>query len=173
MIRYSDHISSGMTIYESNKKLLISIQSMHYLWKCYMSLEHLYCFFHHCTCLIHNVVFRFWSLCVPLAIFDVFLLCARHQVNHFVTALQQYVHSELSHVSWSKFLHSLKNKVWAHLALTVYLVKIKHASMMVCWNVILPKSGNLCIIFEYEHLKRTSVALAYCWYWLNVIAWLL
>jgi gamma-tubulin complex component 6 len=60
------------------------------------------------------------------------LMKLRHQVNHFVTALQQYVHSELSHVSWSKFLHSLKNKVWAHLALTVYLVKIKHASMMVC-----------------------------------------
>lgn len=39
------------------------------------------------------------------------LMKLRHQVNHFVTALQQYVHSELSHVSWSKFLHSLKNKV--------------------------------------------------------------
>ncbi|KAF2609928.1 hypothetical protein F2Q70_00011874 [Brassica cretica] len=34
----------------------------------------------------------------------------QHQVNHFVSTLQQYVHSELSHVSWSKFLHSLKNK---------------------------------------------------------------
>ncbi|XP_010507154.1 PREDICTED: gamma-tubulin complex component 6-like [Camelina sativa] len=39
------------------------------------------------------------------------LMKLRHQVNHFVTALQQYVHSELSHVSWSKFLHSLKHKV--------------------------------------------------------------
>ncbi|EOA23415.1 hypothetical protein CARUB_v10016596mg [Capsella rubella] len=39
------------------------------------------------------------------------LIKLRHQINHFVTALQQYVHSELSHVSWSKFLHSLKHKV--------------------------------------------------------------
>ncbi|KAL1193583.1 Gamma-tubulin complex component 3 [Cardamine amara subsp. amara] len=39
------------------------------------------------------------------------LMKLRHQVNHFVTALQQYVHSELSHLSWSKFLHSLNNKV--------------------------------------------------------------
>ncbi|VVB04838.1 unnamed protein product [Arabis nemorensis] len=39
------------------------------------------------------------------------LMKLRHQVNHFVSALQQYVHSELSHVSWSKFLYSLKHKV--------------------------------------------------------------
>ncbi|KFK33855.1 hypothetical protein AALP_AA5G068900 [Arabis alpina] len=39
------------------------------------------------------------------------LMKLRHQVNHFVSTLQQYVHSELSHVSWSKFLHSLKHKV--------------------------------------------------------------
>ncbi|CAH2065522.1 unnamed protein product [Thlaspi arvense] len=39
------------------------------------------------------------------------LMKLRHQVNHFVSTLQQYVHSELSHVSWSKFLHSLKHQV--------------------------------------------------------------
>ncbi|CAI9105919.1 OLC1v1004952C1 [Oldenlandia corymbosa var. corymbosa] len=35
----------------------------------------------------------------------------RHQVNHFVSTLQQYVQSQLSHVSWCKFLNSLKHKV--------------------------------------------------------------
>ncbi|KAJ7964835.1 Gamma-tubulin complex component [Quillaja saponaria] len=39
------------------------------------------------------------------------LMKMRHQVNHFVSTLQQYVESQLSHVSWCKFLHSLQNKV--------------------------------------------------------------
>lgn len=39
------------------------------------------------------------------------LITVRHQVNHFVTTLQQYVQSQLSHVSWCRFTDSLKNKV--------------------------------------------------------------
>lgn len=39
------------------------------------------------------------------------LVKLRHQVNHFVSTLQQYVDSQLSHVSWCRFLHSLHNKV--------------------------------------------------------------
>uniref|UniRef100_A0A5B7BZ58 Gamma-tubulin complex component 6 n=1 Tax=Davidia involucrata TaxID=16924 RepID=A0A5B7BZ58_DAVIN len=35
----------------------------------------------------------------------------RHQINHFVSTLQQYVQSQLSHVSWCRFLYSLKHKV--------------------------------------------------------------
>ncbi|GMP91833.1 hypothetical protein CsSME_00042339 [Camellia sinensis var. sinensis] len=35
----------------------------------------------------------------------------RHQVNHFVSTLQQYVQSQLSHVSWCRFLDCLKHKV--------------------------------------------------------------
>ncbi|KAF5187359.1 Gamma-tubulin complex component [Thalictrum thalictroides] len=35
----------------------------------------------------------------------------RHQVNHFVSTLQQYVQSQLSHVSWCRFLDSLKHQV--------------------------------------------------------------
>nr|KAJ0186428.1 hypothetical protein LSAT_V11C900462570 [Lactuca sativa] len=34
-----------------------------------------------------------------------------HQIFHFVSTLQQYVQSQLSHVSWCRFLHSLKHKV--------------------------------------------------------------
>ncbi|XP_057956220.1 uncharacterized protein LOC131149621 [Malania oleifera] len=39
------------------------------------------------------------------------LMKMRHQLNHFVSTLQQYVHSQLSHVSWCSFLYSLKHKV--------------------------------------------------------------
>ncbi|KAM3398721.1 putative protein isoform X1 [Capsicum galapagoense] len=35
----------------------------------------------------------------------------RHQLNHFVSTLQQYVQSQLSLVSWCRFMHSLKDKV--------------------------------------------------------------
>nr|XP_043613842.1 uncharacterized protein LOC122585783 [Erigeron canadensis] len=35
----------------------------------------------------------------------------RHHIFHFVSTLQQYVQSQLSHVSWSRFLQSLKHKV--------------------------------------------------------------
>ncbi|XP_022869349.1 uncharacterized protein LOC111388779 isoform X2 [Olea europaea var. sylvestris] len=35
----------------------------------------------------------------------------RHKLNHFVSTLQQYVQSQLSQVSWCRFLHSLKHKV--------------------------------------------------------------
>ncbi|KAI4308340.1 hypothetical protein L6164_031423 [Bauhinia variegata] len=39
------------------------------------------------------------------------LMKTRHQINHFVSTLQQYVESQLSHVSWCRFLHSLHHKV--------------------------------------------------------------
>ncbi|KAI3707444.1 hypothetical protein L6452_25973 [Arctium lappa] len=35
----------------------------------------------------------------------------RQQIFHFVSTLQQYVQSQLSHVSWCRFLQSLKHKV--------------------------------------------------------------
>ncbi|XP_057450371.1 uncharacterized protein LOC130741457 isoform X2 [Lotus japonicus] len=39
------------------------------------------------------------------------LIKMRHQISHFVSTLQQYVESQLSHVSWCRFLHSLQHKV--------------------------------------------------------------
>lgn len=39
------------------------------------------------------------------------LIKMRHHINHFISALQQYVQSQLSYVSWCKFLHSLEYKV--------------------------------------------------------------
>ncbi|PKI40307.1 hypothetical protein CRG98_039332 [Punica granatum] len=39
------------------------------------------------------------------------LINMRHQLNHFISMLQQYVQSQLSHVSWCRFLQLLKHKV--------------------------------------------------------------
>lgn len=39
------------------------------------------------------------------------LMKTRHQINHFLSTLQQYLESQLSHASWCRFLHSLRNKV--------------------------------------------------------------
>ncbi|XP_018675476.2 uncharacterized protein LOC104000382 isoform X3 [Musa acuminata AAA Group] len=39
------------------------------------------------------------------------LIKLRQQMNHFLSALQQYLHSQLSNVSWSRFQHSLKHQV--------------------------------------------------------------
>eukprot|EP00257_Ricinus_communis_P014968 XP_015572775.1 uncharacterized protein LOC8286577 [Ricinus communis] len=39
------------------------------------------------------------------------LIRMRQQVNHFISTLQQYVQSQLSHISWCRFLHNLKYKV--------------------------------------------------------------
>ncbi|KAK9170193.1 hypothetical protein Syun_002333 [Stephania yunnanensis] len=39
------------------------------------------------------------------------LVKMRHQITQFVSTLQQYVQSQLSHVSWCKFVYSLKHQV--------------------------------------------------------------
>lgn len=39
------------------------------------------------------------------------LMKMRQQINHFVSTLQQYLHSQLSDVSWCRFQHSLKHQV--------------------------------------------------------------
>ncbi|KAJ8478436.1 hypothetical protein OPV22_022163 [Ensete ventricosum] len=39
------------------------------------------------------------------------LIKLRQQMNHFLSALQQYLHSQLSNVSWTRFQHSLKHQV--------------------------------------------------------------
>lgn len=52
---------------------------------------------------------------LSLLFYAVLLICFwfffRHQLNHFVSTLQQYVQSQLSLVSWCRFMHSLKDKV--------------------------------------------------------------
>ncbi|KAI3804386.1 hypothetical protein L1987_25880 [Smallanthus sonchifolius] len=54
-----------------------------------------------CSSNIHKSKSRNFNIMVKL----------RHQIFHFVSTLQQYVQSQLSHVSWCRFLHSLKHKV--------------------------------------------------------------
>lgn len=99
-----------------------------------------------------------------LGIFDTFLYCSRHQINHFVSTLQQYVHSELSHVSWAKLLHSLKHKVGAYVHFTVYLIKIE----IFFWPAEMLGYLKLGFFLSSELL---SLKL-YC-YWFDIITYLL
>ncbi|XP_019054445.1 PREDICTED: uncharacterized protein LOC104604116 isoform X2 [Nelumbo nucifera] len=57
----------------------------------------------------------------------------RHQVNHFVSTLQQYVQSQLSQVSWCKFLHSLKHQVKDMLDLEVVHMTYLASSLNICF----------------------------------------
>ncbi|CAN8268346.1 unnamed protein product [Cochlearia groenlandica] len=61
------------------------------------------------------------------------LMKLRHQINHFVSTLQQYVHSELSHVSWSKFLHSLKHKAKDMMDLESVHMSYLNESLRICF----------------------------------------
>ncbi|KAL2536001.1 indole-3-acetaldehyde oxidase [Forsythia ovata] len=57
----------------------------------------------------------------------------RHKLNHFVSTLQQYVQSQLSQVSWCRFLHSLKHKVNDMMDLeTVHMVYLTE-SLHICF----------------------------------------
>ncbi|XP_010541666.1 PREDICTED: gamma-tubulin complex component 6 isoform X2 [Tarenaya hassleriana] len=61
------------------------------------------------------------------------LMKLRHQVNHFVSTLQQYVQSELSHVSWSKFLHSLRHKVKDMMDLELVHMTYLNEALHICF----------------------------------------
>ncbi|XP_062183615.1 uncharacterized protein LOC133887670 isoform X2 [Phragmites australis] len=41
-----------------------------------------------------------------------YVMKVRHQVYHFLSTLQQYLHSHLADISWSRFQHSLKNQMF-------------------------------------------------------------
>ncbi|KAI3988516.1 hypothetical protein MKX01_026330 [Papaver californicum] len=64
--------------------------------------------------------------------FDVFMKM-RYQVNHFVSTLQQYVLSQLSHVSWSRFLHSLNHEVKDMLDIEFVHIQYLADSLHICF----------------------------------------
>ncbi|PWA48898.1 hypothetical protein CTI12_AA486760 [Artemisia annua] len=57
----------------------------------------------------------------------------RHQIFHFVSTLQQYVQSQLSHVSWCRFLQSLKHKVKDLTDLDIVHMDYLHDSQCICF----------------------------------------
>ncbi|GER40671.1 gamma-tubulin complex component [Striga asiatica] len=57
----------------------------------------------------------------------------RHKVNHFVSALQQYVQSQLSQVSWFRFLDSLNHKVKDMLDLESVHMSYLTESLHICF----------------------------------------
>ncbi|KAL9660421.1 hypothetical protein QQ045_025235 [Rhodiola kirilowii] len=63
----------------------------------------------------------------------IMLVNLRHQVNHFVTSLQQYLLSQLSHVSWSRFLKSLDYKVKDMMDLEAVHMEYLTDSLQICF----------------------------------------
>ncbi|KAB2028136.1 hypothetical protein ES319_D05G078600v1 [Gossypium barbadense] len=80
-------------------QLKLAVFSLTDVWCSLKDVVHLICQKHHPT--LHEREVGHFNKLMKL----------RHQVNHFVSTLQQYVQSQLSHVSWCKFLHSFKHKV--------------------------------------------------------------
>ena len=80
-----------------------------------------------------------WSF-IQTSIFT-FLFHYRHHVNHFISALQQYVQSQLSYVSWCKFLHSLKYKVWTYFCFFFF------SQSMICFFGF----TSMCIYILFPH----------------------
>ncbi|KAK6163986.1 hypothetical protein DH2020_000850 [Rehmannia glutinosa] len=74
----------------------------------------------------------------------------RHKVNHFVSALQQYVQSQLSQVSWYRFLHSLKHKVKDMLDLESVHMAYLTESLHICFlsNETRSVAGNIQNILQ-------------------------
>ncbi|XP_059430349.1 uncharacterized protein LOC132163972 isoform X4 [Corylus avellana] len=74
------------------------------------------------------------------------LMKLRHQVNHFVSTLQQYVESQLTHVSWCRFLRSLHNKVKDMLDLESVHMAYLMDSLHICF--LSDETRNVASIIE-------------------------
>ncbi|XP_050222979.1 uncharacterized protein LOC126673061 isoform X2 [Mercurialis annua] len=61
------------------------------------------------------------------------LIKMRQQVNHFISTLQQYVQSQLSHISWCRFLHNLKYKVKDMMDLEMMHMEYLTESLHICF----------------------------------------
>ncbi|KAL3653266.1 hypothetical protein CASFOL_002947 [Castilleja foliolosa] len=74
----------------------------------------------------------------------------RHKVNHFVSALQQYVQSQLSQVSWYRFLDSLNHKVKDMLDLESVHMSYLTESLHICFlsNETRPVAGIIQNILQ-------------------------
>lgn len=79
-----------------------------------------------------------------------YLVKLRHQVNHFVLALQQYVLSQLSHVSWCRFDYSLKHEVKDMMDLESVHMAYLMDSMHICFlaEETLSVSNNIQSILQ-------------------------
>ncbi|KAK4419711.1 Gamma-tubulin complex component 2 [Sesamum alatum] len=74
----------------------------------------------------------------------------RHKINHFVSTLQQYVQSQLSQVSWYRFLHSLEHKVQDMLDLESVHMAYLTESLHICFlsNETRPIAGIIQNILQ-------------------------
>ncbi|KAF9613262.1 hypothetical protein IFM89_006761 [Coptis chinensis] len=102
----------------------LAVFSLTDVWSSMKDLVHLISQSHHCQLdkqekTIFNILMKMRAEgqnCIVFTLFSVVkcyisAVVIRHQLNHFVSTLQQYVQSQLSDVSWCRFLHSLKHQV--------------------------------------------------------------
>ncbi|WCJ41567.1 Spc97 / Spc98 family of spindle pole body (SBP) component [Euphorbia peplus] len=61
------------------------------------------------------------------------LIKMRHQVNHFISTLQQFVLSQLSHISWCRFQNNLKHKVKDMMDLESVHMEYLTESLRICF----------------------------------------
>ncbi|KAB1206336.1 Gamma-tubulin complex component 6 [Morella rubra] len=86
------------------------------------------------------------------------LMKLRHQVNHFVCTLQQYVVSQLSHVSWCRFLHSLHNKVKDMLDLESLHMAYLMDSLHICFL----SDETRHIASKFENVLQCALDFRFC-----------
>ncbi|KAK7308197.1 hypothetical protein VNO77_41797 [Canavalia gladiata] len=86
------------------------------------------------------------------------LMKMRHQISHFVTTLQQYVESQLSHVSWCRVL--LTSDLWALVKESIdrtLLLEIIVKDMMDLESVHMEYlADSLCICFLSDETKAVG-----------------
>lgn len=88
------------------------------------------------------------------------LMFFRQQLNYFVCTLQQYVQSQLSHVSWCNFIQSLRNQVI--LFLTQYFAGCLFEPYAFFFFLFLPQLLlSMFIFFQVGHRYTGSGVFAY------------
>ncbi|OAY81384.1 Gamma-tubulin complex component 6 [Ananas comosus] len=92
------------------------------------------------------------------------LVRVRQQIYHFVSTLQQYVHSQLSGVSWCRFQHSLKHQVKDMLDLETMHMSYLADALHICFLSAETKS----ILAIIKNILQCALDLCLCFSGLNL-----
>ncbi|KAL6564917.1 hypothetical protein OROMI_016367 [Orobanche minor] len=114
---------------------------------------------------IYSEIFNF-LIQVKLAVFslsDSWASLKMHKVNHFVSALQQYVQSQLSQVSWYRFLDALKYKLVPCFPTFSFIPPIWKAKLRpdieaFIWSLVHEKINNIFVTNE-ETIRPSAMML--------------
>ncbi|GAB2234921.1 hypothetical protein Droror1_Dr00004192 [Drosera rotundifolia] len=115
--------SNALTIYAKIFSFLIQVKlaalSLTDIWYSLKDFRHM----DSRSCDKHHIDWNHFNVLIKL----------RHQVNHFICILQQYVLSQLSDVSWRRFLHSSKQEVKDMMDLESVHLSYITSSLHVCF----------------------------------------